>query len=92
MLRTYRALLHGHRLQWLQDRPKDLPADRAIPVQVTILEDSVQPEANQERGRRMAALEAIACAETTPWPQDARTWQRQIREDRLLPGRDENAD
>jgi hypothetical protein len=93
MLRTYRALLRGHMLQWLQDRPKDVPSDQAVPVHVTILDDSVLPEMKEEQGRRMAAaLEAIACTPTTSWPADPRAWQHEIREDRPLPGRDDYAD
>lgn len=91
MLSTYHAVLRGHVLEWLYEKPQDLDVDRAVHVYVTILEE-VQPEAISEQGRRMAAaLEQLAQLETAISTIDAMTWQHEIRQDRALSGRDADA-
>ncbi|MDX6530067.1 MAG: hypothetical protein QOH41_2357 [Blastocatellia bacterium] len=81
---TYRAILRGDRLEWTDPSPLDLNPEQ--PVEVTILE---QPEQTANRGRRMAeALEKLAASDAFSEISDPSEWQREIRKDRPLPGRD----
>ena len=41
MLNTYRAVLRGKLLEWLSDQPKNLPADQAVTVHITILDEAM---------------------------------------------------
>jgi hypothetical protein len=86
MLQTYRAILRGDRIDWI-DTPPDLQGDTE--VQITF----VQPESAEERRARgqkaAAALERIARAGGIRSIPDPSAWQREIRQDRPLPGRDD---
>jgi len=84
MLRTYKAVLRGNQVEWID--PPPAPA-RPTPVHITVLEDeAVEPAA---RGREMAAaLEALASADRLPGI-DAAVWERELRQDRTLPGRED---
>lgn len=85
MPHTYNAVLRGDRLEWIDCAP----AERgATPVRITLLEES-PIRSGEKCGRAMAeALEAIAeiggCAAIA----DPSSWQREVRRDRGLPGRD----
>lgn len=86
MLKTYKALLRGNRIEWIE-RP-DVPA-RAIPVHVTLLEEMAADPAG-ERGQEMAtALEALAETGGLSEIADPVVWQREQRQDRVLPGRED---
>jgi hypothetical protein len=93
MLSTYRAVLRGHILEWLSEKPEHLPTDRAISVQVTILDEAPQV-VDKQQGRQMAmALEKLAKLPTsTMHATDAASWERELRQERVLPGRGNNAD
>jgi hypothetical protein len=83
MARTYNARLHGDRIEWIDPPP---PARGAVPVRVTLLEDHAPPSG---RGAEMARiLEAIAARGGLADLGDPIEWQRSMREDRPLPGRD----
>jgi len=88
MLNTYRAVLRGQLLEWLYEQPKNLPTDQAVAVHVTIL-DETSPLAKKQQGRRMvAALEQLAKMNASVSAVDARQWEREVRQERLLPGRE----
>jgi hypothetical protein len=90
MLSTYRALLCGQVLEWLSDRPEDLSPDQAVVVHVTILEETPYTQ-TAEQGRRMAAiLEKIAQLESSIATLDPIQWEREMRQERVLPGRDDD--
>ena len=92
MLNTYRAVLRGKLLEWLSDQPKNLPADQAVTVHVTIL-DEIVPIIKTQQGRRMAAaLEKLAKLSSAIRSVDALQWEREIRQERTLPGREADAD
>jgi len=81
---TYAAILRDGKLDWGDEGPPPLPPG-AVPVHVTLL-TSRPPKAD---GRAMAAaLEAIAAAGGPSNLEDPVEWQRQVRSDRQLPGRD----
>ncbi|AKG24290.1 hypothetical protein [Calothrix sp. 336/3] len=87
MFQTFRAILRGNLLHW-GDEVKPLSRDEiGVQVLVTILEDEPIPEATG-RGKRMAAvLEKLA--QTQAFTEiDPVAWQRDVRQDRELPGRD----
>ena len=80
MSRTYRATLSGDRLKWVGDAP-----DQSSPLTVDV---TVLGSPNGSRGRDMAAaLGAIASRGGVPGIADPSMWQREIRQDRPLPGR-----
>lgn len=92
MLNTYRAILRGKTLEWVSDGPTELPSDRAIPVHVTILEETPEATAS-ERGLRMVdALEKLAHLPSSLTSLDPVQWEREMRQERPLPGRKDNAD
>jgi hypothetical protein len=85
-MQTYRAILKGDRLEWTDSEPTDLNPEQ--PVQVTILDASDHTDTTTQ-GRGMAqALENIAKADAFSEILDPVEWQREIRKDRPLPGRD----
>jgi hypothetical protein len=86
---TYRAVLHGNRLEWRDEEPERLPPDRGVEVSVTILGDMDSPSAARNRGATMAAsLERLAEAGGPKSFGDAAEWEREARQERSLPGRD----
>lgn len=85
MLRTYKAILHGDQVQWI-----DTPPERARPVQVhiTVLEEK-EPKLPVEGGQVMAeALAALASIGTFSGITDPVAWQREQRRERGLPDRE----
>jgi len=92
MLSTYRAVLRGRVLEWLYDQPLNLPADRPVTVHVTIL-DEMLTGSRQQQGRRMAAaLEQLATLPSALGVVDAVQWERESRQERILPSREQDAD
>lgn len=84
MARTYKAILRGDRIEWV-----DIPPAGAqpTPVEVTLREEA--SGVSKQRGREMArALETLARTGGLPNISDAAAWQRDIRRDRSLPGRE----
>lgn len=84
MLPTYPAILRGGSLDW-GDHPPPLPSG-SVPVHVTIL---ASPTPAADGSAMVAALEALAAAGGPAGFGDPVEWQREVRDDRPLPGRDE---
>lgn len=86
MLRTYRAVLRGNRVEWIDTPP---PPEQPVAVHVTLLqEEAAGPP--RARGREMAsALEALARAGGLTGIPDPVAWQREVRQDSALPDRDD---
>lgn len=84
MLRTYEGILEGDRVRWAGD---DVPAtNRPLRVHVTVLEEETE---RAKRGQKMAdALSKLAESGAFSEVEDPNAWQREIRRDRPLPGRD----
>lgn len=81
MDRHYKARLHGDRLEWLEDERPDCDGEEVV---VAV------PTRRRSDGAAMAAaLEEIAKLGGTPSIPDPVAWQREIRRDRPLPGRDQ---
>ena len=87
-MRSYKALLHGDRLEWLEEAPepqKDVP----LQVHVMVLEQASSADTDT-RGRAMAAmLEKLAESGAFSAIADPAKWQRALRRDRVLPERAE---
>ena len=89
MSTTYQALLKGSQLDWMGEKPADLPADRAVPVQVTILDEPGPEPRSPLRVKRMVdALAGLAARGGIRAIPDPVAWQREQREERVLPERD----
>ena len=86
MTQTYPAILRGGQLEWGADGPPLLPADSAVPVNVTLLATTLDAVAS---GDAVAdAMEVFAAAGGPSGFGDPVEWQREQRIDRELPGRD----
>lgn len=84
---TYRAVLKGDHLEWQGEVPPEIEGDRALSVDVTILRKENVRVAHA--GERMAAaLEKLAASQAVASIENPVEWQREVRRDRPLPGRD----
>jgi hypothetical protein len=76
MLRTYKAVLHGDRVEWIDGPPK---GTHPVQVHITVLEET-RPETSIERGRVMAeALAMLAGRGTFSAITDPVAWQQEQR-------------
>ncbi|MEG4800667.1 hypothetical protein QUB63_14560 [Microcoleus sp. ARI1-B5] len=87
MLRTFEALLKGKLLEWTNDAPQQ--SDRPLKVYVTLLEENSSISADLRRQKIVEILEKLAASQTFAEVTDPVAWQREMRQDRPLPGRDE---
>jgi hypothetical protein len=88
---TYRAHLRGNTVEWLDEQPRDLPEGQPVEVVVTIPASHTGAD-KAEQGRRMAeALAAVSRAAGRGLP-DGLAWEREVREERALPGRSSDVD
>ena len=87
MKRAYKAVLHGDRVEWLDGAPE---AEGPLQVYVTIsnLPDPEDPEGQTTFEILQSLADMGAFAEI----EDPVAWQREIRKDRPLPFRDDDAD
>jgi hypothetical protein len=84
MAKTYKAILRGDRIEWLDVSPARA---QSTAVEITVLEEGA--EVSQRRGHEMAqALEALAKTGGLSDISDPVEWQRELRRDRSLPGRE----
>lgn len=85
MLQTYKAILHGDHVEWLEQPPEK---PRPVQVHITFLEETAS-QAVLERGPAMAeALAALASRSTLAAISDPVAWQRELRSERTLPNRE----
>ncbi|HWK89106.1 MAG TPA: hypothetical protein VNP72_03900 [Longimicrobium sp.] len=85
MQRTYRAVLKGDHVRWIDSAPV---ATEETQVEITLLEEKPRP--TRSRGEEMGrALEELAQMGAFSEITDPVAWQREIRRDRPLPGREE---
>ncbi len=88
MLRTYKAILRGSRLEWSEEAPEH-PERQAVEVHVTILKDTATSSSAATQGKKMAeVLEKLASTHALSKISDPSAWQREQRQDRPLPTRD----
>lgn len=83
MLRTYEGTLKGNQIDWSGEAPD---SKQTLHVHITVLDEE---DTHGQRGRRMAAaLKDMAQIGGFSEVADPSEWQREIREDRPLPGRE----
>lgn len=88
---TYKATLRGNRLEWRGDVRKHIPADRAVTVYVTFVDESpaeTEGGAGKQGAAMAAALTRLAEMNALADICDAAAWEQRIRQDRELPGRE----
>ena len=84
---TYKAILKGDRVEWIGDAPD---TNGGVAVQITVLGHPDAADADARRRAGADALEALAARGTYAADVvDPVEWQREIRRDRPLPGREE---
>ncbi len=90
MTRTYAALLRGDRLEWTGETPAAGDPDHPVRVQVVIDEPPPQEDEAERWKKAVEALKRIrergTLAALIP---DPVAWQREIRKDRPLLGRED---
>ncbi len=80
MLKAYKGSLRGNVIEWDDDAP---PTDSAeVIVMITKEKRKPNPKAAIQALKKLAEMKAFASIE------DPVAWQREIRKDRPLPGRD----
>ena len=85
---TYKALLTGNQLHWLDDVPAQIANADEMPVHITILNIEDISDSTVTQGERMAeALELLSKANVNSQIDDPLAWERELRQDRVLPGR-----
>jgi len=83
--RTYDAVLTGDHLEWKGNSPK---APKPVEVKVEVPDADDELCAEERRRLREEALRELAALGAFRDIDDPVAWQREIREDRPLPGRD----
>ena len=86
MKRAYKAILHGDRVEWLDGAPD---ADGPVEVEITVETDPYgRAHSKHEIAPVSQYLQALAEMGTFADIEDPVAWQREIRKDRPLPGRE----
>ena len=85
MNRAYKAILHGDRVEWLDGAPE---AEGPLTVEINIIGESAD-ELPDESSKPVSELfQILADMGAFAEIDDPVAWQREIRRDRPLPGRD----
>jgi hypothetical protein len=88
MIATYKAHLHGNQLDWQDAHPPVSEATVSVLVTVLPNEDGASSP-HVPSGRRLAdILRRLAQENAVPSVPDPAVWQKEIRQDRALPGRE----
>ena len=87
MQRLFEAILKGNLLDWANEVPTQ--GDRPVRVYVTLQEERSTLSAEFRRQKIVEILEKIAANNVFADISDPVEWQRDLRQDRPLPGRDE---
>ena len=85
MLETYTGTLRGNTLEWSEVDTPSLGINDEVPVMVTLL---AKPSHVASGEAMAAAMRAIAAMPNRTIIEDPSAWQREIRQDRPLPGRE----
>jgi hypothetical protein len=89
MIATYKARLLGNMLDWQEESPP--VSSSTVSVLVTVLPHPDTPlRAHEPTGSRLAAiLKRLARENTVPSIPNPVEWQKEMRRDRVLPGRED---
>ena len=91
MLNTYRAILEKNRIIWQDEIPLELEKDAKQNIIVIFQENSgiiIQESNKSDNIKLKNLLEKLALANKNSNITDPVKWQKEIRKDRSLPGRD----
>ncbi len=83
MASTYRAVVDGDHIRWIDPPP---PTEGEVEVRVTVVESETNRAARRKAVRD--ALEGLAARGGITGIEDPSAWQREVRSDRVLPGRE----
>lgn len=86
MLQTFKAVLKGNSIEWIDEAPQ--LGDQSIAVHITVLEENLGSD-SATRGQRMAEVLEKLAANRAFSKVDPVVWQREVRHDRSMLGRDE---
>ena len=86
MEEKYKAMIHGDTIEWSGDIPEEVAKDGIMEVYVTRVQETKNSEPNGKQA--MAILQKIADRGGIQSILDPVAWQREIRKDRPLPGRE----
>jgi hypothetical protein len=89
MSQSYQAVLNGNHLEWIGEAPEPHGPTR---VEITLLKPEPPESQEARRARRKVAVDALAelaAAGGIASIPDPAAWQREIRQDRPLPGRED---
>ncbi len=89
MKQVYKAILHGDRVEWLEGAP-----ETEVPIQIYVSIPEVKRSNDLEQGEKsiVELFQALADSGAFAEIEDPVEWQREIRKDRPLPGRDPDVD
>ncbi|HTL89427.1 MAG TPA: hypothetical protein VL134_08490 [Leptolyngbya sp.] len=90
MLQTFKAVLKGNLIEWLDEAPQ--LGDQSISVHITVLETVLEESVSLDsatRGQRMAEVLEKLAANRSFSDIDPLDWQREVRHERPMPGRNE---
>ena len=83
-MKTYEAIIEGDKVTWIGDRPA--VAGRAhVRMKIELLSEGDQPNGTKLARIAREAVEQYGGITSIP---DPVAWQREIRQDRPLPGRE----
>lgn len=87
MLETYKATIHGNTIEWEAEKPDGVTNKDGLKVEVTVLygNNKLPKSDGDKMADALAQIAARGGIKTIP---DPLAWQREIRKDRPLPGRD----
>jgi hypothetical protein len=88
MLQTYSAILKNNQLHWTEEEPVTSAEGHALSVLVTIVDETIQPTTEHHRQKIVQVLNRLAARNSLAEINDPVAWQKDLREDRTLPGRE----
>ena len=82
---AYKAILHGDRVEWLDGVPE---VDGPLQVYITVTDRSLPADTDLSGKTVFELMQELADMGAFAEIDDPVAWQREIRKDRPLPGRD----
>jgi hypothetical protein len=86
-MEKYKATIHNERIEWESEIPADVKNGDRVEVEITLAQKPLT-QSVADRRRALAALKAIADRGGIRSIPDPVAWQREVRKERPLPGRD----
>ena len=86
MSKIYRAKLHGDKIEWIDKAPEGVDG---VEVEIVVSSKPTFPDEKSRGAAMAAAFRKLAELKAFSEIKDPVEWQREIRRDRPLPGREE---